>query len=432
MLIVFIAALGYLAVLNNEPVTLKLSEQYHYEVPKIALILISSAFGGIAILILIAIRDTRRYIENWQNRKQQKKELKIQESYSKGLDAFFAGRFEESIEFFNHIFEEDPENINALLRLGDIAFAQKDLKTAKDLYMKAKEIRPQNVEVQFSLEKVFESEQKWQEAIRYLDNILEDDSGNPKALYRKRDIFEQNRNWISLMETQYKILKSDISDEDKQKEYKNLLGYKYELGRYYLERGEIDKSKKLLRNIIKVDKNFIAAYLALAESYLRENDIGEAEKLLLKGYEETSSIVFLIRLEDFFIDIGEPGRIIDIYRREARKNSKEPKLQFLLAKLYYRLEMIDYAFEAAVNIDTTALDYPDVHILLGNIYERRFQYDRATEAFKKALTRTERPLLISPFCCSSCNFSSKEWLGRCPGCKQWNTLTLDLDGACKT
>jgi len=432
VLIVFIAALGYLAVLNNEPVTLKLSEQYHYEVPKIALILISSAFGGIAILILIAIRDTRRYIENWQNRKQQKKELKIQESYSKGLDAFFAGRFEESIEFFNHILEEDPENINALLRLGDIAFAQKDLKTAKDLYMKAKEIRPQNVEVQFSLEKVFESEQKWQEAIRYLDNILEDDSGNPKALYRKRDIFEQNRNWVSLLETQYKILKSDISDEDKQKEYKNLLGYKYELGRYYLERGEIDKSKKLLRNIIKVDKNFIAAYLALAESYLRENDIGEAEKLLLKGYEETSSIVFLIRLEDFFIDIGEPGRIIDIYRKEVRKNPKEPKLQFLLAKLYYRLEMIDYAFETALNIDTTALDYPDVHILLGNIYERRFQYDKAAEAFKKALTRAERPLLISPFCCSSCNFSSKEWLGRCPGCKQWNTLTLDLDGACKT
>jgi tetratricopeptide (TPR) repeat protein len=431
LFIIFIAALGYLAILNNEPVTLKLTEQNIYEIPKIALILLSSAVGALSILTLVIIRDTRRYIGAWQDHRQQKKELKTQRLYSKGLDAFFGGRYDEATELFNRCLEEDPLNVNALLRRGDIAFNKGELVTAKDFYVKAKDIKPQSIETLLSLEKVFEAEQKWSEALRYLDNILEIDKENLKALYRKRGIYEINKQWEELIEVQHKILKSNISEEEKQKENHNLLGYRYELGRHYLEKGEIEKAKKILKNVIKTDKDFIAAYLALAESYLRDNDFEETESILLKGYELTASPVFLIRLEDFLIDIGEPGRIIDIYQKQIQKNPKEPKLQFLLAKLYYRLEMIDYAYEVITGIDTTIADYPDLHRLLGSIYERRAEYNKAAEEFKKALMMPERPLLVSSFCCAHCNYSSKEWMGRCPKCKQWNTLTLDLSGVCK-
>lgn len=431
LFILFVALLGYLAILNNETVALRFSEQYSYEIPKIALILLSSAIGAIAVLLLVFVRDTKRYFLSWQGQREQKRISRIQEAYSKGLDAFFAGRYEEAAEFFNHILADDPYNINTLLRRGDVALNTGDLKTAREFYTKAKEIKPQSVEVLFSLEKVFEAEQKWQEALRYLDNILEVDEENPKALYRKREIYEINRNWEALLDIQYKILKSDIPEKEKEKEHQTLLGYKYELGRYYLERGEIDKAKKALKNIIKADKDFLAAHLALAESYLRDNDIEEAENLLIKGYDVTSAVVFLIRLEDFFIDIGEPGRIIDIYQKGVQKNPKDAKLQFLLAKLYYRLEMLDYAFELISGMDATTVDYPDLHILLGNIYKRRMEYDKAAEEYRKALIKPGKPLLISSFCCSNCGHHSKEWIGRCPGCKNWNTLALDVGGICK-
>jgi tetratricopeptide (TPR) repeat protein len=150
---------------------------------------------------------------------------------------------------------------------------------------------------------------------------------------------------------------------------------------------------------------------------------------LIKGYDTTSSIVLLVRLEDHFIAVGEPGTIINLYQKAIQKDQRDPKLQFFLAKLYYRLEMIDYAFETVNAIDTTAFDYPDLHILLGNIYERRTEYDKAAEEFKKAL-KVEKPLSVS-FCCSNCNYTSKDWIGRCPECKSWNTLTLDLNGICK-
>ncbi|MEK6527808.1 MAG: tetratricopeptide repeat protein [Nitrospirota bacterium] len=429
LVIVFLASLGYLAILNSETVTIKISEQYNPSMPKIALVILSCAIGALSTLAVVAVRDTRRYIEHLQNQRKHKKDLKVQELYSKGLDAFFACRHEEAAELFNHILEEDPDNVDSLLRRGDIAFNTGNPVKAKEFYTKAKELRPQSVEALFSLEKVFEAEQRWLEALRYLDNILEIDEGNPKALYRKREIYETNRNWEALLAVQYKILKIDIPQADKQKEHKNLQGYRYELGRYNLEKGDTDKAKKILRVIIKMDKDFVAAYLALAEAYLKDGDVEEAENLLIKGYEVTSALVFLARLEDFFIAVGEPGRIIDLYQKTILKNPKDQKLQFFLAKLYYRLEMIDYAFETIMGIDATTTDYRDLHILLGNIYERRSQYDKAGVEFKKAL-KAEMPLLI-PFCCSDCNYTSNEWTGRCPTCQHWNTLKLDLSGTCK-
>ncbi len=429
LIIIFFVILSLLAYFNKGTVALTVWEGNAYEIPVIALILISSSVGIFSMFIIVAVRDARRYIYKWRVQRKQKKELKIQELYSKGLDAFFACRYEEAAELFMRIIEEDSSHINALLRLGDISFNKKDLVKAKDFYTKAKEIKPRGIEVLFSLEKVFEADQKWQEALRYIGNILEIDDENPKALYKKREIHEINKKWEEVLDVQHKILKSDVSSEEKEKENKNLVGYRYESGCQYLEEGDADKAVKVLRSIIKTDKDFTAAYLALAEAYLKIGNVEEAEGLLVKGYDTTSSLVFLVRLEELFIMIGEPNTIIDIYQKAIQKNQKDQKLQFFLAKLYYRLEMIDYAFETVNAIDTTAFDYPDFHTLLGNIYERRTQYEKAAEEFKKAL-KVEKPL-PAPFCCSNCSYTSKDWAGRCPECKNWNTFTLGLDGICK-
>ncbi|MBI5025529.1 MAG: tetratricopeptide repeat protein [Nitrospirae bacterium] len=429
LLIIFVAALGYLAILNKETVTMRFGPDSIYEIPKIALILFSSALGALAMLAVIVVRDARRYIENWQNVRQQKKESRLQEYYTKGLDALVAFREQEAEEHFSRIIQEEPNHINSLLRLGDLAFNSGDIIKAKDYYIKAKELSPRNIEILFSLEKVFEAEQKWQEALRYLDNILEIDEESPLALYRKRDAFENMKRWDSLLDVQYKILKSELPEREKEREHKNLIGYKYELGRHYLESGDVDRAKKLLRAVVRQDKDFIPAYLALAEAYLRDGEVEEAEELLTRGYETTSSLVFLARLEDLFIALGEPGKIIGLYQKAVQKDPKDQKLQFFLAKLYYRLEMIDDAYETVVSMDAGSLDYPDLHNLLGNIYQRRMQYDKAAEEFKKALKL--KKLLLVPYCCNNCGYKSKDWSGRCPKCKRWDTFILDMDGSCK-
>ncbi|MEW6602246.1 MAG: tetratricopeptide repeat protein, partial [Nitrospirota bacterium] len=227
----------------------------------------------------------------------------------------------------------------------------------------------------------------------------------------------------------HKILKCKMSAENEKKENRNLLGYKYELGRYYIESGSADKAVKVLKSVIKADPNFIAAYIALADAYLKDGESKEAQDVLMEGFEETASMVLLVRLEDHFIDEGEPGTIIDIYQKAIQKDRRDQRLQFFLAKLYYRLEMIDYAMDTIDAMDVTAFDYPDLHRLLGNIYERRSEYGKASHEYKKALS-VEKPLLI-PYCCSECNYVSSDWSGRCPECRNWNTFILDVNEICK-
>ncbi|MBI4846995.1 MAG: tetratricopeptide repeat protein [Nitrospirae bacterium] len=428
--IMFLLVVGILAFFNKDTVNLTVWQGVTYEVPVIGLILISTAAGIFAMFVVFSIRDARRFFSNWQFNRRQKKELKIQESYTRGLDAFFACRYEEAEELFTKVIEEDPFNVNALLRLGDIAIYEEDYFKAKDFYTRAKEIKPRSVEVLLSLEKVFEGQQKWNEALKYLDTILEIDEENPEILYRKRDIYERDKKWEDVLEVQHKVLKCDLSPEEEQEEHKKHLGYRYELGCHYLETNNTEKAVKILKSVIKADKDFASAYIALAEAYLKDGNTDEAQELLLKGYETTSSLVLLVRLEDFFISMGEPGTIIDLYQKAVQKDPRDLKLQFFLAKLYYRLEMIDYAFETINALDTSAFDFPDLHILLGNIYQRRSQAEKAAEEFKKAL-KVDKPLLV-PFCCSNCGYTSKDWGGRCPSCKTWNTFVLNTYEVCKT
>jgi tetratricopeptide (TPR) repeat protein len=174
----------------------------------------------------------------------------------------------------------------------------------------------------------------------------------------------------------------------------------------------------------------VAAYLALADVYEKEGNEKERESILRKGFEETSAMVFLVRLEDFFINRGEPGKIIEIYQQAVQKNQKDLKLQFFMAKLYYRLEMIDFALETINAMDPATYDFPDMHALIGSVYERRSEYEKATEEFKKALN-VDKPLLV-PYCCSEsdCTYTSDDWSGRCPQCANWNSLVLDIHEIC--
>jgi lipopolysaccharide biosynthesis regulator YciM len=430
LLVIFLAVLSLLSFFNKETVNITVWNEVTFEnIPVIAVIFISAVAGILSMFLIAVLRDARRHIDNWHVQRKRKKEAKVLDSFSKGMEAFFAARYEEAAELFTGVLEHDHTSFNTLLRLGDISFYNRDFVKAEEYYLKAREVKPKSIEATLLLERIAETQNKWPAAIEYLDAILDIDSDNVMVLCKKRDIYERNREWEDLLDIQQKILKCKLTPGKEKEESRKLLGFKYELGRYYIESGSTDKAVKILKSVIKSDTNFIAAYIALADAYLKDGDSKEAQDVLMEGYEETSSLVLLVRLEDHFIDEGEPGTIIDIYQKAIHKDQKDLRLQFFLAKLYYRLEMIDYAMETIDALDVTAFDYPDLHKLLGNIYERRSEHGKAAYEFKRALA-VDKPLLI-PYCCSDCNHISNDWSGRCPECRNWNTFILDVNETCK-
>ena len=160
-----------------------------------------------------------------------------------------------------------------------------------------------------------------------------------------------------------------------------------------------------------------------------EGDSEEAVNLLEKAYEDTHSTIILARLEDLLISLGEPSRLISIYKNSISKKPNDPVTKFFLGKLFYRLEMVDDAFEILTGIDTAGLSYPELHQVLGNLYMRKNQPEKAVQEFKKAVDI--KFSLKLPYCCKQCGYTADEWSGRCPDCKSWSTFQLNLEGACK-
>lgn len=430
-ILIFVVVLGVLAlfaIANNEPTTVKIPFGAVYEIPKIGLILFSSTFGALAMLVIFMIRDTKRLVATYQFQKRRKKEDRIQGLYSRAVNAILANDETEAKSLLEDILKEEPEHTDALLRFGDIAVKKEQFEEAVGFYKRALESSPKNPEALFSLEAVMEKTGRWSDALQYIEEILDADPDNLSALYKKRAVLERDGRWDELVDVQKAVLKHDFTDKERQAEQAVFLGYRYEYARDSLERGDLEKANKGFRVVLREDKNFVPAYLGVAEVMLRDGDAEGAVNFLEKGYEQISSPIILARLEDVLINLGEPSRLIRIYRSSLSDNPQNNMLRFFFGKLYYRLEMIDDAFETLSSPDMTE-PYPELYQLMGELYLRRDQCEKAAEEFKKSIDM--RKTFRLPYCCSVCGYSSEEWAGRCSGCGMWNTYQFNLHGTCK-
>ncbi len=428
--LIFLSVLGFFALENKDMVIIKVPFGTLYEMPKIALILMSTIAGALVIMIVSFIRDTKRMIDNLQYQKRQKKEARIHTYYSKALNAILGDKEEEAKEALGDILKEDPEHIDALLRLGDIALKNADHKTAFDYYKKTWEINSSDIRVLLSIETVVERMGRFDDAMKYLDEILDIDAENLTALYRKRTLLEMREKWDELLSLQKSVIKLEQSGKDREREERTLLGYRYEYARASLENGELEKAEKAFRALMKMDSGFLSAYLGAAEVMLTKGEIEEAINFLEKGFEQLNSIILLARLEDLLISVGEPGRLIRFYKNALARSPQDNGLKFLLGKLYYRLEMVDDALEILNSIDTGSFSPPELYSLRGELYMKRQQESKAIEEYRRACGI--RSVVNVPYCCSMCGFKSVDWSGRCLGCHEWNTYKLDLYGTCKT
>lgn len=426
IVVVFLAILALFAFYNHEIAIIKVPFGQAYETPMIAIILFSIATGALAMLFVFVVRDTKRYVDNLQYQKRRKREAKVQELYSKAQNYFFAHHDQaEAKKLLGDVLTEDPEHLNALLQLGDIALSEDNLQAARQYYQRARDLNPGNIEVLFSLERLMEKMGRWPDALRLIDDILDVDDKNLSAFYKKRDILEKQERWDDLVLTQKTILKYEHTEKNKNRERSNLVGYKYEYGRHSLENGDLEKAKKAFRTVLRLDKDFIPATLGLAEVLLREEESEAAINLLEKSYEQSSSMIVLLRLEDLLITVNEPLRLIRIYKNKISRNPHDPGIKFFLGRLYYRLEMIDDAFEVMGTIDTGGTTYPELHQLMGNLYMKRNQIDRAVREFKKALDFNKCAFNLT-YLCKKCGHSASEWSGRCSNCGNWSTYQVTL------
>lgn len=413
---------------NQALITVNISPTKAYELSKSSFFLISLSLGAGAVLLLYLIRDIKRLLRSLKVQRDQKRQTRIQELYTKGLNSLIAKRNPDATTFFQKVLTIDPNHVDTLLRMGITQLRQKNPQEAIRLHQKALTLDSSNQEVMFSLAADYEEAKRYEEAIKVYKEAIASDPSNLTALIKLRDLYQKLNHWEELFETQSKLLANALAPSEQDVEHRRLVGFKYEFGRSLLEAGDLERARKIFRGVIKLDKDFIPAYLGLGEVFLEEGKAKEAAELWEKAYKMTSSVLLLHRLEDLYLKQGEPGKAIDIYNQAVSWKPQDITLKFFLGKLYYRLEMIDEAFDILSSVDWGDKELPDVHKLLGNIYLRRGSLGLAASEFKKALGF--RKQIIIPYVCSNCEHKTMEWVGRCPNCGKWNTFGVNLEKTC--
>jgi len=322
----------------------------------------------------------------------------------------------------------DPNHVDTLLRMGITQLRQKNPQEAIRTHQKALSLEGDNQEVLFSLAADYEEAKRYDDGLKVYKEILANDPSNLTAIIKMRDLYQKLNHWEELYETQRQLLATPLAPSEQEVEHRRLVGFRYEFGRSLLEAGDLERARKIFRTVIKLDKDFVPAYLGLGEIYLEDGKIKEAAELWEKAYKITSSILLLHRLEDLYLKQGEPSKAIEIYSQAVNWKPQDITLKFFLGKLYYRLEMVDEAFDILSSVDWGDRELPDVHKLLGNIYLRRGSLGLAASEFKKALGF--RKQIIVPYVCSNCENKTLQWAGRCQNCGKWNTYGVNLEKTC--
>jgi lipopolysaccharide biosynthesis regulator YciM len=421
LVLVIVASMiyGYFHELNPGSVTIRISPSSTFELSPISLVLASIAAGALLVTVLVGMHETRHLIVNWRSNRLRRREEKVEGLHREGMQAFLSKRSGEAIDLFHKALALNPNHAGTLLWLGNLFRAENNWAEAIRLHRKARAIDERNIEVLLALAKDLEAAKRFEEAQQVLHDILKLDSSNLTALLRKRDLFMRLEKWSDALEIQHRLVKVHLSHQEQQEENQLLVGITYEVGRQLLERGHPDKARRYFRGAIKRDKSFLPAYVGLGEILISEGKSRNAAEILEKVYIKTGNIILLHRLEELWLDLGEPGEIIRIYQDAVQRDPQNPVLKFYLGKLYYRLEMIDEAFDLLSSLEGPQDQMADYHKIMANLHLRKQQMDYAVQELKRALGFKKR--VVVPYLCNRCQRESSEWAGRCRHCGTWNS-----------
>ncbi|HEX5645479.1 MAG TPA: tetratricopeptide repeat protein [Nitrospira sp.] len=412
---------SYFRELNPGTIIIHTSSTAEFDLSPVTLVLISMSAGAVFVAFAVGLQQTAHVILNWRSNRLVRRKEKVDTLHRDGTHAFMSRRTVEAITLFEKALAIDPNRVDSLLWLGNIYRSEQNFSEAIRLHQHAHRVDERNIEILLELGKDLEGAKRYEEALQAYQKMLKIEPDNLTAMIRKRDLNIRLEKWSEALEIQHRLVKARLPDPEKQAEEALLLGCMYEVGRQLLERGHPDKARRYFRGAIKKDRSFLPAYIGLGEILLHEGKTKDAVEILKKVYTKTRSVIILHRLEELFLDQGEPGEIIRVYQDAVQNDPQNPVLQFYLGKLYYRLEMVDEAFDQLSTIEGPQDHLLDYHKIMANLYLRKQQYEQAIIELKKALSFKKR--VVVPYICTQCQHEATEWSGRCRRCARWNTLT---------
>lgn len=404
----------------NEEVLARRFDLLGFQVSTAAAMALALVSGFVVFALWAAGSGLTRLADRWLQDLRKSGERDAEEKYLKGLDAVLGGRPLEAINHFRRSLEAQPEYLPALLKLGDALRRLGRLDEAVELHRRAQLQRPDDLPVLYALVDDYLALGDHEQAKRVLASILKVQPRRALHAYRTlRELYVREGNWKKALEMQDRIAEARVLEEERAQDAAYTPGILYAIGSDLAAQEKHAEASAHLEKVRRKHPAFIPTYLKLAEVYLLSGREDRAVEAYLDGYRRAGSAACLLAMERVFVEKGAPEDAVARYQSVIATTDRKLLPKFLLALLYYRLEVMDKAESLLREIEGGLKQSAIVQYYLGRIRERRGDAARACSHYREVI-RFLKPFELS-FACAGCGEHSPQWKDFCAKCLQWGT-----------
>jgi lipopolysaccharide biosynthesis regulator YciM len=421
VLALFLVFYFYIAHLNPENVKFYYGGARPVELSLAEFIIASFCLGVIISIIVSFFYDVKTTITSWMARRSERKSEEYLGLLEKARHYDLKGDREKAIEQLDRLSRRNPGQEETYIALADIYVSMEDYEKARETLDLAETALGKTENVLFKKVKVNMVSREYDRNEGVLKEILRLNEASLKAARLLRDLYIWKKDWDGAYDLEVKIRRHVKTDE----EGKRLIGIRYEkVCGLFNERFSANAEKIIdeLKEIIGEDKRFIPAYILLGEAYKKTGKLNEAGRVYGRGYTKTGHVEFLLKMEDLYIDRGDPEVILKIYRRVLDISPEDHLISFLYARLCLRLEMIDEAIDTLNTLMAEGEDFKGLHRAMAEAYIHRGELENAVEEFRDAFPMEQQAYI--PFVCTKCQAIKEEWSDFCESCYSWNTINV--------
>lgn len=404
----------YISALNPLEVRLQLYPKAFIETSLSILVMSSFFLGGLAIALLYFFRDVKRAVEE---KGQRKRDRELWERLQRASEAVLRGRPQEAERHLQRAIRLAPERPLLYLRLAEVYEAMGEGERALEVLRRAKGAERQ-LEPLFMEAQILKGMGKTEEAAEALKEILTEDPSNLQALRSLRDLRMEEGRWEEAASLQERVVK--LCDEREEREL--LLGLKYEKAKAKAAVGEGREAIKELKRLIKEAPSFVPAQVLWGDILMEMGKEKAALRAWQRGWEGTKDLIFLEKLEEAFLAVGNPRGIVHIYLEAMTDSAYLPVLTLFYARLCLRLGMLEEALQRLKEQESILCRHPSYHYLKAEIHLQREEEQEALHSYRRGLELEGKDFI--PYHCILCGHESTGWIDRCPNCGRWSTFKV--------
>ncbi|MBD3349791.1 MAG: tetratricopeptide repeat protein [Candidatus Eisenbacteria bacterium] len=366
------------------------------------------AIVAVAVVVAVLIVFTRRRADLRESE---------ESSYQKGLDALIAGDREAALKHLALTVREDPRNVDAYVKLGNLLRERGQTKQAiqihRELLVKRRLPAGVRSEVAKNLALDYAEARRWADVIRQVRELPRGERSDERMLALARDAYEAVGDFDRAIARHRDILKSGKSEEP------SLGVYRAHAAVLALERGDSVRARSEFQTALKEDPAAAVASLYLGDIAAGAGDLERATGYWMKLVADRPDCAHLVfdRLEKAYYELGDFGRMMSIYQDVAAKAPTSVHTHRGLSRMLERKGDIEGAIEAAREAVKHEGDTLAGHRQLVDVLVRSERFEEAARAAEELLSA--RALAGDEHPCPACGRRREKPGWRCPHCGAW-------------